>query len=115
MLRPSTAPRWNRHTNTRPPGARPFLLPCANTARVRNSGSSPRLTMASPPALSTARRVIFMIPPGCERILLLLELGTAERQAHRERARPCGALEVADLPQDHAAGVRGHRASQHVL
>src|ERR1043166_4172011 len=127
MLSPSTAPRWNRHTSTRRERAGRGSDRPAYTARARNSGSSPKLTIASPPALRNARRESCMLPPrgpvaatgaarpNGRRGLLSLELRAPEREPDRERARPPRVGDICDLREDHVSRARAHRAAQDAL
>src|SRR5881394_503902 len=90
MLSPSTAPRWKRHTKTGRSDGPTAGRPEANAARVRNNGSSPRLTSARPLDLTNTRREIVIVsgtpdrrgpdpPPAC-----VPAQGPSRRQAARE-------------------------------
>src|SRR6266550_4505364 len=110
MFKPSTAPRWKRQTKTGRSeavgGGKGRYR--ANTDLSRKSGSSPRLTNASPPFFTNTRLEIDMyrlLPP-----LLSLEVRTAQGQTYGQGASLIGIGDVGELLEDDAFGVRGHRA-----
>src|SRR6266849_9177007 len=74
MLRPSTAPRWKRHTKMRRSDGRADGR-TANAARARNSGSRPKLKSARPPDFTKIRLEIVIVAS------LPLKLGSANREA----------------------------------
>src|SRR5438552_15134990 len=118
MLRPSTAPRWNRHTKT---GRERAAMGGngryeAKAALARNSGSRPKLNNASPPDFMNTRLEIDIDlsssavtacyrPPPPVPALLPLKLRPSERQAHRQRARSDRARRLRQLVADHAPRV----------
>src|SRR5512135_180187 len=112
MLRPSTAPRMNRHTSTgwAEPGAGGNGRASTYAARSRNRGSSPRLTSASPPDFTNTLLDTVIVPPLS--MLLSLELGPAESQAYDQRPRRVGIADVGELVAQHVARVHGEDAAE---
>src|SRR5688572_25661652 len=110
MLSPSTAPRWKRTTRVgRPDGLMDGGTAKAN--RSRNSGSSPMLTRARPPAFTNTRLEIVIVRSclsGHPAILLSLKLRPAERQPHGVRARLRGIADVGQLARQHRARLLAH-------
>src|SRR3989442_1946956 len=124
MLRPSTAPRWNRQTRIgrSEAGGGGRGREEANAARARNSGSRPKLTKARPPDFTNTRLETDISDSSqataCYRplppvpALLPLKLRPAERQPHRQRARRDRICHVRQLLAEHAPRVVGHRAPE---
>src|ERR1700747_1263882 len=115
MLRPSTAPRWKRQTRIGRSDGLAAGRAAAYAARARNSGSSPRLTNANPPAFTNTRLLmdtssLSFRPSGRQAVRpsLLLKVRTPERQPHSHGAGLHGITDVHDLLQDDVACVRRH-------
>src|ERR1700758_760095 len=101
MLRPSTAPRWKRQTRIGRSDGPTAGRAAAYAARARNSGSSPRLTNANPPAFTNTRllmdtsRLSFR-PSGRQpvRPSLSLKVRPAQHEPHGHRPRLHGVTHV---------------------
>src|SRR5437879_13420726 len=115
MLRPSTAPRWNRHTKT---GRERAAMGGngryeAKAALARNSGSRPKLNNASPPDFTNTRLEIDidLCPPPLPPVTAATarsRLIASETPARPAPAPPPARAQRPDLPRPPPA--RGARA-----
>src|SRR6266545_1795984 len=117
MFRPSTAPRWKRHTRTAEDGAGRRR---AYTARPRNSGSRPRLNRARPPDLTNALRETVMGSPSPSSAALRrpppslpLKLRAPEGQANGDGPRRPRIADIGQLSSEDVSRMLGHRAAEH--